>query len=131
MVSRLAAMAGFAGVLVSTLCLATSSHAGDFRHDGHRGHHGGHHQGYNQGIVGGDGLPSVVPRVGTFAGSINAVRVPKVGIYMSASGLGSGRSSVVVPRHRTPKATIIDVNVETADSACSYEAGVCVIRLRR
>ena len=73
----------------------------------------------------GAGLPSVVPGIGTFAGSVSAARVRGNGIYFAVEG---SRSDVV--SYRPPVAKIIEVEAEMEDSACSYEAGVCVIRLR-
>lgn len=78
-----------------------------------------------QAVVGGAGLPSVVPGIGTFAGSISAVRVRGSGMYFAIEGSRSG----VIP-YRPPVARIIGIDAEMDDSACSYEAGVCVIRPR-
>ncbi len=76
----------------------------------------------NPGASAGSGLPSVIPGIGTYAGSISALRVPGAGIYfmIERSGYKQARP------HLAPKARII--KVEAHDSACRYEAGVCVIR---
>ncbi len=98
--------------------------AGDFDDAPRRHLHGRGHD-HRQDIVGGAGLPSVVPGIGTFAGSVSAARVRGNGIYFAVEG---SRSDVV--SYRPPVAKIIEVEAEMEDSACSYEAGVCVIRLR-
>lgn len=98
--------------------------AGEFE-DAPRLHHHQRGHDHRQDIVGGAGLPSVVPGIGTFAGSISAARVRGNGIYFAVEG---SRSDVV--SYRPPVAKIIEVEAEMEDSACSYEAGVCVIRLR-
>lgn len=77
-----------------------------------------------QAVVGGNGLPSVVPGVGTFAGSIAAVRIKGNGIYFYQDNT---RRPTVVP-YRTPKVQIIEISEDAPDEACSFEAGVCVIR---
>lgn len=111
---------GFA-ISAALVVLASPSLAEEQR----RGHHD-YHKGFahhDRAIVGGDGLPSVVPGLGTFAGSIAAVRVGNNGIYFA--------SSVAVRKaspYQAPKARIIEVSQENPASACSFEAGVCVIR---
>ncbi len=75
-------------------------------------------------VIGGNGLPSVIPGLGTFAGSLSAVRVKGTGIYMAIENWPVDRSRTYQP----PKAKIIEINAETSDAACAYEAGVCVIR---
>lgn len=97
--------------------------AGDYR-----GHSDGWrtHRQAKQSVVGGDGLPSYVSRIGTYAGGISAVRFKRNGIYFSAQGGNAylpmrGRISTVEPR-------IISVNERSSNANCSYEAGVCVIR---
>lgn len=89
----------------------------------------GRHQ-PNPGVVAGSGLPSVLPGIGTYAGDVSALRIRGNGIYFMVE-----RSTYrPAPFHLAPKALIIDVNANvTADkksveSACRYEAGVCVIR---
>lgn len=87
-----------------------------------------HASSYHDGgaVIGGNGLPSVVPGLGTFAGSLTAVRVKGTGIYMAIEKwpVNSGTA------YRPPKAKIIEIDAETGDAACSFEAGVCVIRPR-
>ena len=77
-------------------------------------------------VIGGNGLPSVVPGLGTFAGSLTAVRVKGTGIYMAIEKWPVNNRTTYQP----PKAKIIEIDAETGDSACSFEAGVCVIRPR-
>lgn len=103
---------------VSLPALASDQRQGHGR-DHHR--HGGH--GTNTGISG-SGLPSVLPGIGTYAGSVSAVSFRGVGTYFAIDHTGR-RTRTVVP---APKALIIEVDAETSDAACSYEAGVCVIR---
>ncbi|MCL6707378.1 hypothetical protein M8R20_10235 [Pseudomonas sp. R2.Fl] len=111
---------GFA-VGAALAALASSSFAGEHSRRHHH-HHGGfaHH---GRAVVGGDGLPSVVPGLGTFAGSIAAVRVKGNGIYF-ASDISARKAAP----YQAPKARIIEVSQENPQSACSFEAGVCVIR---
>lgn len=114
-------------VIAGTLSLyldAPQLSAGEYSHSRHP-HRTGHDRHHQQSVVGGAGLPSVVPGIGTFAGSISAVRVRGAGIYFAIEG---SRSDVVT--YRPPVARIIEVDAEMSDSACSYEAGVCVIRPR-
>jgi hypothetical protein len=94
--------------------------AGDRMMDGHRHPH--HH--HAQSVVGGNGLPSVVPGVGTFAGNLSAVRIKGNGIFITLDRK-PGRRMATAP---APKAQIIEISAENEDSACSFEAGVCVIR---
>lgn len=128
MVTRLART----GLIVATATfLAISSlplAAGDYGHPPHpRLHHerGQHRQNHGDAVIGGAGLPSVVPGIGTFAGSISAVRVRGSGIYFAVEG---SKSDVV--GYRPPPAKIIEIGAEMEDAACAYEAGVCVIRPR-
>lgn len=100
------------------MALASSSLAGEH---GRRHHKGFAH--HDRAVVGGDGLPSVVPGLGTFAGSIAAVRVNNNGIYFTSSV-----AARKVAPYQAPKARIIEVSQENPGSACSFEAGVCVIR---
>ncbi|MFC3161907.1 hypothetical protein [Ciceribacter thiooxidans] len=108
------------GAIVATAMLAFS--AGELEaHDRHQP---------NPGVVAGSGLPSVLPGIGTYAGDVSALRIRGNGIYFMV-----GHSTYrPVPLRLAPKALIIDVNAKvTADnksleSACRYEAGVCVIR---
>ncbi|GAK71320.1 hypothetical protein RRU01S_16_00830 [Agrobacterium rubi TR3 = NBRC 13261] len=84
------------------------------------------HRQQHRSYYGGDGLPSHIGGVGTYAGGISAIRAPQNGIYFAADdGVGirysSTTRSAVRPR-------IIHVNKKTVGAECSYEAGVCVIR---
>ena len=124
MVTRPARTVALIAGTLSLLLSATWLNAGEYGHgfDPHRHGHGHPHR---DAVVGGAGLPSVVPGIGTFAGSISAVRVRGSGIYFAIVG---SRSDVVT--YRPPAAKIIEIDAEMDDSACSYEAGVCVIRPR-
>jgi hypothetical protein len=101
---------------IATIAISTASMAGDYRQHGHHNR--------SQGVIGGNGLPSVVPGVGTFAGSIAAVRIKGSGIYFYRDG--AARPTVV--SYKAPKARIIEISEDAPDAACSFEAGVCVIR---
>jgi hypothetical protein len=100
-----------------------------FAQDGQRDRKSHYHG--RRDVVGGDGLPSVVSGVGTFAGGISAVRVKGNGIFIASSVDVGGypRTSFDVPR-----AKIINVGEDfretrfDASDACAYENGVCVIR---
>ncbi len=89
-----------------------------------------HRHGPNPGVVAGSGLPSVLPGIGTYAGSISALRIRGNGIYFMVERTTYDPA----PARAVPKAHIIDVNAEInvdkegMKSACRYEAGVCVIR---
>ncbi|WP_454289162.1 hypothetical protein [Rhizobium arsenicireducens] len=120
MVTRLARPVMVIAGTLPFIVTATALEAGEYRRSPHWS---GHDRPYQQSIVGGAGLPSVVPGIGTFAGSISAVRVRGAGIYFAIEG---SRGDVI--SYRPPTAKIIEINAETDDSACSYEAGVCVIR---
>jgi hypothetical protein len=99
--------------------------AQDGRRDRNRGFHGRHD------VVGGDGLPSVVGGVGTFAGGISAVRLKGNGIYFASDVDIAG---VPGTSFEVPQAKIIAVGEDFIDSrfdirdACAYENGVCIIR---
>lgn len=120
MVTRLARTGLVIAGTLSLVLNATWLNAGEYGHSPHSPDLGRPHQ---DTVVGGAGLPSVVPGIGTFAGSISAVRVRGSGIYFAIEG---SRSDVIT--YRPPAAKIIEVDTEMDDSACSYEAGVCVIR---
>lgn len=111
--------------LIAALVCAVSlpALAGDRRQSHGRDHHshGGH--GTNPGIAG-SGLPSVLPGIGTYAGSVSTVSFRGVGTYFAIDHSGRRTRTVLL----APKALIIEVDAETSDAACSYEAGVCVIR---
>jgi hypothetical protein len=90
------------------------------RHDRHHGSNSGH----NQAIIGSKGLPSVIPGIGTFAGSISGLRIKGNGVFIAID-----RAPIAeVVAYRAPKAKIIEISEENPDEACSFEAGVCVIR---
>lgn len=91
--------------------------AGRHGYKGHPGSHGARHEA----VVGGAGVPSVLPRIGTYAGSVAAARVRGVGVYFAIDGFGGG--DIV----KAPKGRIVFVE-DGPD--CSWEAGVCVVRGR-
>lgn len=90
------------------------------RHDG--GH--GHNHGRSEAVIGSNGLPSVIPGIGTFAGSISGVRIKGNGVFLAIDR--NARPKVV--SYRAPKAKIIEISAENPEEACAFEAGVCVIR---
>lgn len=81
-----------------------------------------------QDVVGGNGLPSYIPGIGTYAGSISGVRFKGNGIYFSKQVQRIYSPVSSEPQTLAPKAKIIHVNAKTIGAECSYEAGVCVIR---
>ena len=82
------------------------------------------HHGRGQAIIGSNGLPSVSPGIGTFAGSISGLRIKGNGVFFAIDR--DARPKVVT--YRAPKAKIIEISAENHEEACSFEAGVCVIR---
>lgn len=94
------------------------------RHRQHQGHHQGDHQGRSEAIIGTNGLPSVIPGIGTFAGSISGLRIKGNGVFLAINS--DVRPKVVA--YRAPKAKIIEISEENHEDSCSFEAGVCVIR---
>lgn len=107
-------------ILVSASCILPAQAGEEY---GYAKHHHNRHQ--KQSFYGGDGLPSYIGGIGTYAGGIAGIRDRRNGIYFamdrwSNSG-GAFTSDTVRPR-------IIHVNRKTAGAECSYEAGVCVIR---
>lgn len=82
------------------------------------------HHGRSQAIIGSNGLPSVIPGIGTFAGNISGLRIKGNGVFFA---INRAPGPKVIAYH-PPVAKIIEISAEDADQACSYEAGVCVIR---
>lgn len=78
-----------------------------------------------QSYYGGNGVPSHIRTVGTYAGSAYAMRARRNGTYVSADGAIHKPAQI---RGNWTSPTIIRINARTMDEACSYEAGVCVIR---
>lgn len=115
---------GFVSAMMAVVLTASGSLAGDWGYGGGDGwsHHHHHHPSPPPSYGGGYGLPTIVPGLGTFAGSITALRVRGVGTYFYVEGFG-GKKPPMVP---APKAKII--SVDSAKDPCSYENGVCVIR---
>lgn len=91
----------------------------------HHGHHPRHHHGHRETIGGGYGVPSIVPGVGTYAGTISALHVRGNGTYYYAEGFGPALPTDV-PVEPAPRSKMIDVHKR--QNPCSFEAGVCVIR---
>jgi hypothetical protein len=121
-----------AAVLLSTQTVAWSGNDGPMRHESHRKdfhrphsvHKPDRHRDRDQ--VGGNGLPSVVSGLGTFAGSLSALRVRENGLYFASAVDGKDRARET---HLAPRARIMSVGAqENAGNGCAYEAGVCVIR---
>ncbi|QEE45589.1 hypothetical protein FVA81_13650 [Rhizobium sp. WL3] len=114
------ALAALAIVLGSPIGI---SEAGE-RYGRHHGHDHGHDHGRREAIIGSNGLPSVIPGIGTFAGSISGLRVKGNGVFFAIDRAPGPK----VVTYRAPKAKIIEISAEEPDEACSFEAGVCVIR---
>lgn len=126
---------GWAGA-VSALFLLTypalavdaySSHTRETRGDRphQHGHHPRPHHGHRETIGGGYGVPSIVPGVGTYAGTVSALHVRGNGTYYYAEGFGPAVPADVMIGP-APRSKIIDV--QKHQNPCSFEAGVCVIR---
>jgi hypothetical protein len=82
-----------------------------------------------QDVVGGNGLPSHIKGIGTYAGSISGVRFKGNGIYFYKENRPAyWQANGTTQQTLAPKAKIIHVNARTTGAECSYEAGVCVIR---
>lgn len=106
----------------ATIALISSTGIGLAGDRHHRGH--GHHKSQGQAVIGSNGLPSVIPGIGTFVGSVSGLRVKGNGVFLAIDrGL---RPQIIA--YRAPKAKIIEISAENPDEACSFEAGVCVIR---
>ena len=99
--------------------VATLAIAGE-RYEGHHAHH----HGRGEAVIGSSGLPSVIPGIGTFAGSISGVRIKGNGVFFAIDR----NTQPKVIAYRAPKAKIIEISAENPEEACSFEAGVCVIR---
>jgi hypothetical protein len=84
-----------------------------------------HHRQQYRSYYGGDGLPSYIRGIGTYAGAVSGMRAPRNGIYFAAEGT-NGNATSTIPSPYRPR--IIHVNRKTMGAECSYEAGVCVIR---
>lgn len=113
-----------AAMVALTLPIATASHA--HAGENHRSDTYGHGQRHLQrSFYGGNGLPSYIHGLGTYADSISGVRARGNGIYFAAEGQGY---SVSPAKEQSLRRRIIHVNSRTIGAECSYEAGVCVIR---
>ena len=65
-----------------------------------------------------------MPGIGTYSGGISALRVRGNGIYFAVDPL----TTASMTRPLAPVAKVVTV---AGEDACSYEAGVCVIRPQR
>ncbi len=80
-------------------------------------------------VYGGNGLPSVLPGIGTYTGGLSAVRVPGSGVYIQVDhdrGARARPGNPIVDDSGETK--VIHVSPSNSRRACSYEAGVCVVR---
>lgn len=83
---------------------------------------------YRQPAYGGGDFPSATLG-GTYFGGLSAWTDPGNGMYFYSQRGGYGYySGAADTDYRAPRAKIIRVTPSTAGSACSWEAGVCVIR---
>jgi hypothetical protein len=103
-------------VLISGTGITAAGESHDRRH--------GHRHARGEAVIGSNGLPSVIPGIGTFVGSISGLRIKGNGVFFAIDR--SPASKVVA--YRAPKAKIIEISAENPEEACSLEAGVCVIR---
>lgn len=88
-----------------------------------------HNFGHHQTAVGSNGLPSIIPRLGTYSGAVSALRVRGNGNYFAIdNGLGHVGQDRPARVALAPKARIIHVDAQNIGSACAYEKGVCIIR---
>lgn len=112
------------GSVLTAATLAITSFT-TFAVAGERYEGGGYfHHGRGEAVIGGNGLPSVIPGIGTFTGNISGVRIKGNGVYLAIER--NTRPKVLA--YRAPKAKIIDISEENPKETCSFEAGVCVIR---
>lgn len=88
----------------------------------------GPYRSYWESAYGGDDFPSATSG-GTYFGGLSAWSDPGNGTYFySERGGYSYYSGAADGDYRAPRAKIIHVTPSTAGGACSWEAGVCVIR---
>ncbi len=107
--------------LLAAIIAASPAISGDWKSNGHR------HMPRERGVIGSNGLLSVLPGIGTYVGSISAVRIKGNGVFVAVDR--GAKPSVIA--YRAPKARIIEVSSENLDEACRFEAGVCVIRPKK
>ena len=106
--------------LAASLILVTAAVAGNGR-DRHKHRH---HRDHDRGFSSIDSrLPTQIRGIGTYVGGFSAVRDKGNGIYFYIEG-----SKADGPVELAPVAKIINVLDQPAGNACSWEAGVCVIR---
>ena len=108
--------------VLGPIMVANHAHATENVEHEKRGHSSRQKQ---QSYYGGNGLPSHIRNVGTYAGSADAMRARRNGTYVSADGAINNPAQM---RGNWKSPAIIRINARTMDEACSYEAGVCVIR---
>jgi hypothetical protein len=114
-------------VFVAGVFGATSSVAGGMY--GHARYPERGSGGWGLRVNGGGGVPVYVPGIGTYSGGVSVS-------YIGGTGLFLNFDPGVLPMKRrggsiAPKAKIIHVSGAENNSACSMEAGVCVIRADR
>ncbi len=110
-----------AAITVSVAGVSNAAAGDAYGYSNHK--HGHRHQDHS--FYGGDGLPSYIGGIGTYAGGIAGIRDRGNGIYFSMDRWSNGGRTAT----REPvRPRIIHVNRKTAGAECSYEAGACVIR---
>lgn len=90
-----------------------------------------HHGGLKglPGVSGDGALPDYIRNLGTFSGSISAVRERKNGIYFYRDRTNVGGMKILsAPSPKGPK--IIGVTPESFEAACDSQGSVCVIKPR-
>ena len=113
-----------AAMVALSLPIATASHA--HARESHRSDTYGHGKQHQQrSFYGGNGLPSYIRGLGTYAGSVSGVRARGNGIYFAVNGQGYSDPPT---KGQSLRPRLIHVNSSTMGAECSYEAGVCVIR---
>lgn len=108
--------------VLGPIMVANHAYATDHVEHEKRGHSNRQTQ---QSYYGGNGLPSHIRNVGTYAGSAYTMRARRNGTYVSADAAIHNPAQI---RGNWTSPTIIRINARTMDETCSYEAGVCVIR---
>lgn len=118
--SRLSLYAAISTVVIATYPVQAADHRGEHG-NGH--HHPRGHRHHHLIIGGGEGVPVVIPGLGTFSGDISVLKIRGHGTYFYVDGLGNNEAEPMVP---PPNAKVIRVGKDK--SPCSYEEKVCVIR---
>ena len=107
--------------IAASLAIAAAAFAGEGR-ERHKHRHRDHDRGFSSIDT---RLPTRIPGIGTYVGGFSAVRDKGNGIYFYIEGLEDR-----APFRPAPVARIIEISDQPAGNACSWEAGVCVIRPR-